>query len=117
MRKTFLALLTHFGYAFTISLKVLEDLKELEKQQRDSHQKLQKARETKSRIEFKYKSVEQRLGDLKYSNGQTRVELKRIHEILSVGQRKMLAVRRGADNAHSNIRDFNEYVLTKSVLF
>ena len=89
----------------------------LEEQQRESHRKLQAARETKLRRESQRASVEQHLGDLKYNNGQTRAELERIHEMLSVGQRKMLSVRRDGDSAGSALRDFNEYVPCEGVLF
>ena len=88
----------------------MKDLLVLEEQQRESHRNLQAARETKERKEAQRASLEQQLGDLKYKDGQVRTELKRVREILAVGQRKLSSARSDADKAGIDIRNFDEYV-------
>ena len=88
----------------------MKDLQILEEQQRESHRKLQTARETKQRMEMQRASLEHELGDLKYRDGQVRAELAQIRQMLSTGQRKLYSVRSDADKAGFNLRDFDQYV-------
>ena len=89
---------------------VLKDLQVLEEQQRESHRKLQAARDTKQRKEAQRTTLENQLGDLKYRDGQVRAELERIREMLSVGQRKLQSVRSDTDKKGTDLREFDQYV-------
>ena len=91
----------------------MKDLQVLEEQQRESHKLLQAARETKQRKEGQRATLERQLGDLKYKDGQIRIELKRHREILAAGQRQLSTARSEADKAGIDLRNFDEYVLVK----
>jgi predicted nucleic acid-binding Zn-ribbon protein len=85
----------------------MRDLRVLEEQQRESHRKLQAAQETKQRRMQQHATLESKLGELKYQNGQSRAEVQQMRTILSDAQRKIGAMRLKADGAGDDLGGFD----------
>lgn len=85
----------------------MADLRILEEQQYESVQKLDTARLTKQRRMQQQTNLEQRLDELKYSNGLKRSELSSFHNALSDGQRHLHGSRSMSGRAGENLQEFN----------
>ena len=83
---------------------VLEDLRELEQQQRDSQRKLANARLAKDHKLEQQTALEIRLETLKYANGELRTQLLQARELLSVGTRQLGHWRLEGDRFGDDIR-------------
>jgi hypothetical protein len=84
----------------------MKDLRVIEQQQHESQRKLQHAQETKQRRLEYHATLETKLEQFKYQNGQNRAELSHMHNLLSKGQRSLGAARLAAGRAGDDLRDF-----------
>jgi hypothetical protein len=85
----------------------MKDLRILEEQQRESQQKLQVARANKQRHLQAHAALETKLEDLKYKNGQRRVEIQRVHKLLSEQTRLLTRSRNEASSATDDLHSFD----------
>jgi chromosome segregation ATPase len=85
----------------------MKDLRVLEQQQHESQRKLQQAQDTKQRRLEHHATLETKLEQFKYQNGQNRAELSHMNNLLSKGQRSLGTIRLTAGRAGDDLRDFD----------
>eukprot|EP00980_Cylindrotheca_fusiformis_P013606 scaffold3502_cov111-Cylindrotheca_fusiformis.AAC.1 len=87
---------------------VLEDLRVLEQQQRESQRKLANARVTKENRFQQHTTLETQLEQQKYKNGELRAQLRQFREFLSCGTRELGARRLAGGRAGDDIQAFEQ---------
>jgi hypothetical protein len=87
---------------------VLEDLRVLEQQQRESQRTLANARVTKDHHLQQQTALETQIEQQKYKNGALRAQLRQFRESLSCGTREMGARRLAGARAGDDIRAFEQ---------
>ena len=89
-------------------MAVMADLLILQSQQEDSVRKLQQARAIKQRRQEQQATLETKLDQLKYQNGQQRANIQRAHKLLSEGQRQLQTTRMEVGKAGDELREFDQ---------
>jgi chromosome segregation ATPase len=93
--------------SFSIS-SVMADLEVLAQQQRESQRKLEMTKAIKQQKLQQRSALENRLADLKYSNGQKRAQLLRARDVLSSSTRQLGQAKLLAGKAGDNLKGFDE---------
>ncbi|KAL3943796.1 MAG: hypothetical protein SGBAC_002125 [Bacillariaceae sp.] len=88
--------------------EVLEDLRVLETQQRDSQRKLANARITKDNRLQQQTALEVQLEQNKYANGELRAQIRQFRDFLSCGTRELGTRRLAGSRAGDDIKAFEQ---------
>ena len=87
--------------------EVMNDIRILEQQQRDSHRMLESIKLTKTHKLEQKSSLETKLSKLKYQNGEMRAELTRANKELSVRHRELLEARTRCESSRKATNRFD----------
>lgn len=101
-------LLLHLDPINQLSRTVMEDLRVLEQQQRDSQRLLSSIKLTKQHKLQQRSSLETKLSSLKYSNGESRAQLLHAREILSKSTRELASAKLRSERSGANLKKFDE---------
>ena len=82
----------------------MKDLRVLEEQQRESQHKLTQTKLLKQNMLERQSEMEARLASLKFKNGELRVQLTRMNEVLSTSTREMEAAKLDAARSEENLK-------------
>ncbi|CAJ1961637.1 unnamed protein product [Cylindrotheca closterium] len=88
--------------------EVLEDLRVLEMQQRDSQRKLTNAQITKQNRVQQQATLEVQLEQTKYANGELRAQIRQFREFLSCGTRELGTRRLAGSRSGDDIKAFEQ---------
>lgn len=86
----------------------MEDLRILERQQRDSQRLLQSVKLTKQHKLSQKEQLEQTLASLKYKNGQSKAQLSLARQVLSSSTRSLASTKLRSDKSSDNLKSFDE---------
>jgi hypothetical protein len=86
----------------------MEDLRILERQQRDSQRLLQSVKLTKQHKLSQKEQLEQTLASLKYKNGQCKAQLSLARQVLSSSTRSLASTKLRSDKSSDNLKRFDE---------
>ncbi len=86
---------------------VMEDLRVLEQQQRDSQRLLASIKLTKQHKLEQRLSLETKLSTLKYSNGEARAQLQRARDVLSKSTRELGTAKLQSERSSENLKRFD----------
>lgn len=92
----------------------MEDLHILEQQQRESQRKLTQAKSLKLNRMQHLSFLENKLGDLRYRNGECRTQVNRARDVLSKSTREMEQLKLVASSDDERLKDIN-YKLKKAL--
>ena len=87
---------------------VMEDLRVLEQQQRDSQRLLASIKLTKQHKLEQRVSLESKMSTLKYSNGEARAQLLRARDVLSKSTRELGSAKIHSERSSDNLKRFDE---------
>ncbi|GFH60379.1 hypothetical protein CTEN210_16855 [Chaetoceros tenuissimus] len=88
--------------------EVMEDLRILEQQQRDSQQQLATIKVTKQHKLDQRSMFESKLSALKYSNGELRFQLNHARTVLSKIQRELATAKISSERSNNDLKKFDE---------
>lgn len=92
---------------FVVHNLVMEDLRVLEQQQRDSQRLLASTKLTKQHKLEQRLSLETKLSTLKYSNGEARAQLQRARDVLSKSTRELGSAKVQSERSSDNLKRFD----------
>lgn len=87
---------------------VMEDLRVLEQQQRESQRLLASVKLTKKHKLDQRSQLETNLSSLKYANGEQRANLSRTREVLSTSTRELGALKLQSNRASADLKNFDK---------
>ena len=94
--------------SIVLSQTVMEDLRVLEQQQRDSQRLLASIKLSKHHKLEQQSSLETKLSSLKYSNGEARAQLIHAREVLSKSTRELAISKLRSERSSGNLKKFDE---------
>ena len=98
--------MSNFKYSYCYA--VMDDLRVLEQQQRDSQRNLAAIKVTKQHKLDQRSSLDAKLSALKYSNGEARFQLNHARNVLSKSQRELASAKLRSERSNDHLHKFDD---------